>query len=294
VSEPASAAGESAIPAFFESFTPADVPGLIAFWHFAAGGEHFPATQGEPYALRSMSGPLAVVDDPAAPLGGRALALAEGQWLRIPRAACPALDIHGRAGHLTLVAWIRRGRTQKDHCEFIAGQWNETHRGRQYGLFLNIRVWRRPHRICGHLSNVGGPTPGYRYCMDGAMGDTEIPWDEWHCVAMSYDGIAGYAWLDGRLDARAGLNPYPMAGGLHDGGPEGSDFTVGAVDRSGEMGNFFCGRVAGLAVWRRALTPAEMFALAHGPVLAFLGKKASSLFCVGSSSDGHGSDGRQL
>ena len=124
-------------------------------------------------------------------------------------------------------------------------------------------MWRRPHIVCGHLSNVGGPTPGYRYCVDGAMGATAVPWDEWHTVAMAYDGVAGTAWLDGRLDARPGLNPYPMAGGLHDGGPRGSDFTVGAVHRSGEMGNFFRGRIAALAVYRRALTPAEHLALAR-------------------------------
>ncbi|MDZ4199115.1 MAG: LamG-like jellyroll fold domain-containing protein, partial [Kiritimatiellia bacterium] len=101
-------------------------------------------------------------------------------------------------------------------------------------------------------------------CMDGAMGATPVPFDEWHTVAMSYDGLAGTAWYDGRLDARPGLNPYPMPGGLHDGGPRGSDFTVGAVHRSGEMGNFFRGRISGIAVYRRALTPAEHFALAHG------------------------------
>ena len=65
------------------------------------------------------------------------------------------------------------------------------------------------------------------------------------------------------MDARPGVNPYPLAGGLHDGGPNGSDFTVGAVDRGGEIGNFFCGDLAGLAVYDRALTPAEMLALAR-------------------------------
>ena len=80
---------------------------------------------------------------------------------------------------------------------------------------------------------------------------------------MSYDATCGHAWLDGRLDSRPGLNPYPMEGGLHDGGTEGSDFTVGAVHRGGEMGNFFTGRIAGLAVCSRALTPAEIFALSR-------------------------------
>jgi len=80
---------------------------------------------------------------------------------------------------------------------------------------------------------------------------------------MSYDGISGYAWLNGNLDIRPGLNPYSIAGGLFDGGESGSDFTVGAVDRSGETGNFFTGKIAGLAVYRRALTPAEIFALSQ-------------------------------
>ena len=79
---------------------------------------------------------------------------------------------------------------------------------------------------------------------------------------MRYDGSSGYAWLNGQLDVRPGLNPYSMAGGLHDGGPNGSDFTVGAVDRHGKIGNFFTGHIAGLAVYSRALSPAEIFALA--------------------------------
>lgn len=253
---------EAVVPAYRIPCQPADLPGLVSFWDFTASGEAFTACQGEPYVLRSQSGPLTVVDDAEAPLSGRALVLDEGQWLAIPRRACPGLDIHGPQGHLTVVAWIRRARTRTDHCEFIAGQWNESNRGRQYGLFLNITVFQQPHRICGHLSNVGGPTPGYKYCIDGAMGATPIAWDEWHVVAMSYDGQSGMAWYDGWLDARPGLNPYPMAGGLHDGGPRGSDFTVGAVDRSGEIGNFFAGRLAGLGVWRRSLTPAEHLALA--------------------------------
>ena len=95
------------------------------------------------------------------------------------------------------------------------------------------------------------------------MGATKIIHDEWMVVAMSYDGQAGFAWLNGVLDARPGLNPYPMAGGLHDGGKNGSDFTLAAVDRSGEIGNFFCGQIAGLAVYERALTPAEIFALSN-------------------------------
>jgi hypothetical protein len=242
-------------------FAPKDIPGLISFWNFSQSGTHFVAEQGEPYCLVSQSGPLEVVEE-AGCYGGRALALREGQWLSIPRRQCPRLDIHGRDGHLTVVAWIQREKTAQDHCEFVAGQWNETNRGRQYGLFLNIRVWGQKDRIFGHLSNVGGPTPGYQYCMDGPMGATEVVSGEWMVVGMSYDGQAGRAWLNGSLDGLSEWNPYPLAGGLHDGGVNGSDFTVGAVDRSGEPGNFFCGKIAALAVYGRALTPAEMAALA--------------------------------
>ena len=96
------------------------------------------------------------------------------------------------------------------------------------------------------------------------MGTTPVSRNEWHAAGMSYDGFSGYAWLDGIPDLRTGINPYPLPGGLHDGGPDGSDFTVGAVHRGGEMGNFFQGQIAGLAVYERALSPAEMFALCNG------------------------------
>lgn len=247
--------------AFLLDRQPQDFPGLIAFWRFHESGTSFTATQGAPYVLESRNGPLDVVDIEGAPWGGKALKLKEGDWLSCPRAQCPELDIHGPHGTLTLLAWIRRERKSTRECEFIAGQWNESNLGRQYGLFLNISVWQQSDQVCGHLSNVGGPTPGYKFCIDGPVGQTPVPWDAWSSVAMSYDGHCGYAWLNGQLDLRPGLNPYSMSGGLHNGGPQGSDFTVGAVDRSGQIGNFFTGYLAGLAVYSRALTPAEVYAL---------------------------------
>jgi len=244
-------------------FEPQDISGLVSFWNFDKSGDNFTARQGQPYRLQSRSGSLDVVQDTSAPFGGTALHLQEGQWLAIPRHECPDLDIHGKDGQLTLIAWIKRERSQTDHCEFIAGQWNETNRGRQYGLFLNIAVWGTRDRVFGHLSHTGGPTTGYKYCMDGCMGATEIPYDQWVTVAMSYDGRAGYAWVNGLFDASPGLNPYLMPNGLYNSGPSGSDFTVAGVDRSGQMGNFFTGSIAALAVYNRALTPAEMFALCN-------------------------------
>ncbi|GHC10476.1 LamG domain-containing protein [Cerasicoccus arenae] len=254
---------EAVNPNFLISFKPADIPDLATFWCFDRAGESFAAQQGEPYVLSAQAGPLNTVDDEAAPFGGTAIEIKEGDWLNCPRSECPALDIHGPGGQLTVVAWVKRQPSQHKGCEFIAGQWNETNLGRQYGLFLNISVWQQRDQVTGHLSNVGGPTPAYKYCIDGPVGASPVPCDEWSVIAMSYDGNTGYAWLNGVLDARPGVNPYSLAGGLHDGGPNGSDFTVGAVDRSGELGNFYTGLLAGLAVYRRALTPAEIFALAQ-------------------------------
>lgn len=244
--------------------TPHDIPNLVSFWDFAAlalESGSVPAAQGEPYTLQNGAGNLRLEADLKAPFHGQAARFDEGTWLRIPRAECPRLDVHGPGRGVTVCAWIKRERCATNHCEFLAGQWNETHLGRQYGLFLNIGVWGGSDQICGHLSHCGGPTPGYKYCMDGAIGATPVTWDTWHTITMVYDGTQGYAYLDGLLDPRPGINPYSLAGGLHNGGPTGSDFTVGGVHRSGEMGNFFSGLFGGLAVYDRALTPAEVFAL---------------------------------
>jgi hypothetical protein len=139
--------------------------------------------------------------------------------------------------------------------------WNESHRSRQYGMFLNIPAWGQPNQLTGHLSHVGGPTPGLKFCADGPVGATPVPRDRWSVIAVSYDGVCGRAWLNGSLDFRPGLNPYSLAGGLFDGGENGSDFTVGAVDAGGKIQHYFTGRIAGVAAYNRALTPAEIFAL---------------------------------
>jgi hypothetical protein len=97
--------------------------------------------------------------------------------------------------------------------------------------------------------------------MDGAQGASPIDRETWHCVAMVYDGTRVSAWLDGQCDGLPGLNPYDLPGGLNDAGQPCSDFTVGAVDREGEIGNYFVGRIGGIAVYDRALSPAELHAL---------------------------------
>lgn len=253
---------------WLESHRPTDFPGLVSFWDFAQRGEDgsWTASAGSsPVSLQEQAGAMSLEggdDGEAAPFG-HALRFEEGRWLAASRTSCPALDFHGPAGLFTVVAWIKRGVKSNGECQFIAGQWNETHLTRQYGMFLDIKTWGGDKQVCGHLSTTGGPTPGYRYCFDGPIGATPIDDERWHCIAMSYDGVQGHVWVDGRLDAEPTLNPYLLPGGLNDGGPSGSDFTVGAVHRHGEPGNFFVGHMAGLAVYDRVLSPAEMWALAQ-------------------------------
>lgn len=240
---------------FLPGLSPHTLPGLVALWDFQHSGEQFVSSGRAHYTLESQSGLLHVVDDAEAP-GGRALALQEGQWLSLARANCPLLDFHG-AARFTLVAWIRRDRRRVPECEFIAGQWNESHRGRQYGLFVNISVWGQRDTVFGHVSRDGGANAGFQYCMDGAQGASPVSYDAWHCIAMSFDGSNASAWLNGQLETVPGLNPYPLGSGLHDSGPDGSNFTVGAVDRGGAIGNFFTGHIGAIAVYDHCLSPAD-------------------------------------
>lgn len=237
--------------------SPLAIPNLVCFWDFQeSAGEPRVSKGRHCYALREMAGPVERVHGGV--FGQYAARLQQGQWFNLPRAECPALNIHGGKVQVSVVAWIRRA--QKDHmqCEAISGIWNETAKLRQYCLFLNLGLEQSRHQVCGHISAVGGPTPGEKFCIDAAIGATRIDYEVWHCVAFTYDGAAIKAYLDGRLDARGTRNPYVYPHGIFDGGEQGADFTVGAVNRSDEMGNWFTGTLGGLAVFDRALSAGEL------------------------------------
>jgi len=148
--------------------------------------------------------------------------------------------------------------------------WNE-HGNRQYCLFLNLQFDDHGQQVGAHVSHHGGPTPPFPFCKDAAIGATPVSFDQWHCVAISYDGRMARAWLDGRFDPKPGHNPFPLPGGLHDSGPAGSDFNVGAVRRCARMtpegpvgdkvGNPFQGLLGGLALYNRALDAHEILTL---------------------------------
>lgn len=242
---------------------PNDIPHLLAFWGFQEPAGVPRRAQGQyPYLLHEMAGPVTRVDGGL--FGPWAAELQHQQWFCAPRATAPALDIHGPSAQVSVVAWVQRHRKPNVECEAVAGVWNETQKRRQYCLFLDLQIHDSADQVCGHVSATGGPTDGHRWCMDAAIGATPVPCDQprWRCIGFTYDGTHARAYLDGRLDVREKLNPYLYPGGLFDGGADGADFTVGAVYRGGAMGNWFVGRLAGLAIFDAALDDSAMQQLA--------------------------------
>lgn len=245
-------------------------PGLVAFWDFQEEGGKPRVSKGgdKAYELLEKKGPVVRAEDGV--FGPYSAEIARGQWLMVPRKEIGALDIFGKEAQVTVVAWVKR--RDKQVWQAIAGAWDETRKKRQYCLFLYAATATRSDemkrypvkdRVHGHVSAVGGPTEGNEYCITYSSGATPVPMDVWQCVAMSYDGKASRVFLNGKLDAWELRNPFPYEDGIFDGGEDGADFTVGAVHRGGSWGNFFGGRIGGLAVFKRALTDEEMADLAE-------------------------------
>jgi hypothetical protein len=249
-----------------------DLPGLIAFWDFQeeAGNERV-ASAGKPYRLREVKGTVARADEGFfGPYSARFARNSSGS-LAIPRAACPALNLHGPKAQVTLITWIKRDPTvpgEEGLCQAVAGMWNE-HGKRQYCLFLNLRIHASAEQVGAHISSIGGATPGFKYCMDAAIGATPVRSGSWQCAAITYDGTFARAYLNGALDHRGDRNPYRYEGGIFDAGPAGADFTVGAVQRpehvdehrvphGSVLANRYLGLLGGLAVYNRALSDAEI------------------------------------
>jgi hypothetical protein len=242
-------------------------PGLVAFWDFREEpGEPRRSLAKAQLALQEQKGPIARVDE--GPFG-HALQLKAGQWLSIPRAAIGPLNIHGKQAQVSVVAWLKRER--KEPWQGIAGVWDESRGKRQYCLFVNgpkrtdARTMKREpckDLFQGHVSDVGGATPGEEFCITYATSGTPVPFDGWQCLAMTYDAREVRLYRNGRLDASEGSNPFPQPNGLFDGGAEGADFTVGSVSVKGKPSNFFAGLLGGVAVFERALSADEVAALA--------------------------------
>lgn len=232
-------------------------PNLLCLWDFA-GTAPLRSKGKFAYELVEAAGPVPLVKGGV--LSGQSLDIQEGKYLKIARQEAPGLNIKGSKAELTILAWVKRQPKSNRplECEAIAGMWNETNKKRQYALFLNIRLHQSSDQVCGHISGVGGPTPGEKWCVDVAIGQTPVLLDEWTFVAMTYDGQEIRSYRNGQFDKRESRNPYVYPAGIFDGGIDGADFTVGAVHRLGEIGNDFVGQLGGLAVLDRALPAAEI------------------------------------
>lgn len=234
----------------------------VACWHFQEpAGQPRVSNGRHAYELLEQGGPITRVDDGPTGPGSHSAELREGQWFNLPRADCPDLDLHGEVT-LSVVAWVKRAPKSRKQCQAVAGMWNETGATRQYCLFLDLTIWSSNESVSGHVSATGKPSPGYEYCMEAGIGAKPVPLDDaWHQVAFTFDGNWVRVYLDGQLDYRPGLSPYFWNNPINAVGPGGSDFTVGAVSRWGEMGNFFVGRIGGLAVYDTALSAEKIAAL---------------------------------
>jgi len=232
-----------------------EIEGLLCHWDFS--GEDPLLSKGKyAYRLEEGNGKIALDDD--AILGTTSAHIKEGQYFYIPRKNCTGLNLRGKNAQVTVIAWVKRKKKSYVQCEAIAGMWNETDKKRQYCLFLNLRLFDSADQVCGHISGVGGPTPGQKWCIDASIGQSPVKYDEWNAVAFTYDGNKIVSYLNGVPDLRNQHNPYSYDQGIFDGGDEGSDFTVAAVHRLGEMGNNFVGKISGLSIYDRALTPKEI------------------------------------
>jgi hypothetical protein len=240
---------------------PLSFSNLVCFWDFQeVSGSSRIAKGLRSYKLYEQNGKIERVENSV--FGQYSARLKKGQWFNLPRAECPALNICGQSTEISIVAWLQRYRKLWPQCEAVAGMWNESESFRQYCLFLNLPIRKSRNQVCGHISSTGDPTPGYRYCMEAAIGATPVAYHIWQCVGMTYNGHQIKAYLNGKLDFRSGHNPYEYKQGIFCPTANGSDFTVGAVSRRGSMGNWFVGLLGGLVVYNRALTDDEMLQLA--------------------------------
>jgi hypothetical protein len=167
---------------------------------------------------------------------------------------------------------------------------------RQYALLMNMPTYGGANQLTPHVSSEGGVTrradgSAFPCCADYAATRREVPTETWCTLGFTYDAKTIRAYIDGVLDERSldpvrdrrtdhyftregpgggdrGMNPYYHGRGIFRYDPArhsrtkpggGSDFTVGARYAVGSfLGEATKGRFGGLAVFNRAINPAEM------------------------------------
>ena len=248
--------------------------GFIAYWDFS-GDTPFVSKGGIQTHTLVPYGDVKISDDGI--IGRQSIYLDGKSYLTIPYAQTGNLNV--KTGQVSVVAWVKKDIGSK--IGFVCGMWNEYADGgkRQYGLFVSLPHYNGENQVCGHISKLGGPTPPFPYSIDYSASAQTVPFEEWSCVAFTYDGKYIRSYLDGKFKARPkelinhtkgfqgypdGLvqckNPYYYPDGI---GDNGSDFTVGAVQLKAGMGNFFKGKIGAIAIFDRALTDIEIDSLSR-------------------------------
>ena len=248
--------------------------GFIAYWDFS-GDTPFVSKGGIQTHTLVPYGDVKISDDGI--IGRQSIYLDGKSYLTIPYAQTGNLNV--KTGQVSVVAWVKKDIGSK--IGFVCGMWNEYADGgkRQYGLFVSLPHYNGENQVCGHISKLGGPTPPFPYSIDYSASAQTVPFEEWSCVAFTYDGKYIRSYLDGKFKARPkelinhtkgfqgypdGLvqckNPYYYPDGI---GDNGSDFTVGAVQLKAGMGNFFKGKIGAIAIFDRALTDTEIDSLSR-------------------------------
>ena len=221
------------------------------------------------------------------------------------------LNITGDNATMTMVAWVKPSEALDNTSHgydfgHFAGIWSEPISVRTYVMFCPASSrGREPNGTYtgGHLdveiSRTGATMqPDCRWSVSYALGAAQINHTTWHMLAMTFDGSAIRAFVNGSLDVRpprrlpvtptfpncneTWQNPAPIRtwttkpkGKWGPGGAAGTlnrtDFTVGGqwsnpcadgIKCSG-IGHPWSGLIGGLAVYDRALSSSELLTMAQ-------------------------------
>lgn len=261
-------------PASIEGAYPgiSGIPDIIALWDFDEDtGALKISKTGYPYALRDAGSAQAIRDD-TGPMSGHSCLLNGTQnYLRLEAGLIGDLNLSKHGDECTVVALVYI--TTTGALQFVAGCWGENNNDprRQYGLFYNSTTYGGSKAVIGHISKSGGASPNLPYSREQSASQSPVELGRWCVLAMTYDGAQIKSFYDCRWEPRPtytepgqpngeGLtyskNPFLWSEGLNDGNL--SDFAVGANRLTSSWTNYFYGRIGGLAVFKRALSQAEL------------------------------------
>lgn len=139
-----------------------------------------------------------------------------------------ALDL---IGPFTISLWVNRGPNSNN--KDLLGKRN----GSPYtdGYSLRLDGTGKPRMLWKNAANA----------TQAISAETDLPFNEWHHVAITYDGTNATFYIDGVEDGTAPLDP-PIAS-------PGQNFLIGAVDHMA-VKNYFDGTLDEVRVWDGALT----------------------------------------